>query len=249
MIDCPMTFPDRIAIRRKGTHHDSAGAIYIKVPAGAGPQVAAFLNAFAHLPGSVPPKLHPPREAFEAPPSRVETGGGSFSVEFYAHDWINAHPGPKGKEPQPSEHRAHVVATGDPRTKTASLTIRRDTDTSTWTELGLSEAMVTMTKSAYSRFAVLVTLQSTDSDGATAPFQRHLYPVLASRRSSARRPLISPRRSHPQPRARPRPPSPDHRTPRCRSTKARAAPAEAIHAVAGRVGHLGGHLQDRGSTP
>ena len=178
MIDYPTIFPDRIAIRRKGTRHDSAGSIYIEVPAGAGPQVAAFLHAFAHLPGSVPQKLHPPREAFEAPPSRIETGGGSFSVEFYAYEWSYAHPGPKGQEPQPSEHRVHVVATGDPRAKTASLTIRRDTDPTTWTKLDLSEATVTMMRGAYNRFAILVTLRSTDSDGATASFQRHLHPVL-----------------------------------------------------------------------
>ena len=34
-----------------------------------------------------------------------------------------------------------------------------------------------MTAGAYNRFAVLLTLQSTDAEGGTASFQRHLHPV------------------------------------------------------------------------
>jgi hypothetical protein len=58
VIDYPTAFYDRIAIHRKDTRYDAAGVIFVEVPAGAGPQVAAFLHTFVHLPGAFPPKLH-----------------------------------------------------------------------------------------------------------------------------------------------------------------------------------------------
>jgi hypothetical protein len=71
----PEDLSNRVSIRRKGTRHDPAGAIYVEVPAGTGPQVATFLHTFAHLPGSVPPQLSASREALQDVPSRLETGG------------------------------------------------------------------------------------------------------------------------------------------------------------------------------
>ena len=76
-----------------------------------------------------------------------------------------------------SDSVVHVVVTGDPCARTASLTIRRDTDTSTWTTLDLKDAQVTVAEGAYERPAVLLSLRCIDSAGDRAVFQRHLHSV------------------------------------------------------------------------
>ena len=171
--DYPDRFPDRVAIHRKGARYDSAGMLFLEFPAGAGPQMATFLHTFVHLPGGFPRHSPPANDALQADPLR-SCDGDAFSLEFYAHDWTFALQGTQRRSQVPNSV-VHVVATGDPKAGTASLTIRRASDPCTATTLDLKGAQVTVADGAYDRPAVLLTLQSTDSEGESAVFTRHLH--------------------------------------------------------------------------
>ena len=171
--DYPDRFPDRVAIHRKGARYDSAGMLYLEFPAGAGPQMATFLHTFVHLPGGFPRHSSPASDALQADPLR-SCDGDAFSLQFYAHDWTFALQGTQRRSQVPNSV-VHVVATGDPKAGTASLTIRRASDPCTASTLDLKGAQITVADGAYDRPAVLLTLQSTDSEGEVAVFTRHLH--------------------------------------------------------------------------
>ena len=69
IVDYPHLYPDRVAIHRTGTRFDAAGALFVEFPVGAGPQLATFMHTFVHLPGALPVRLRPTREAIPPPPS------------------------------------------------------------------------------------------------------------------------------------------------------------------------------------
>ena len=64
----------------------------------------------------------------------------------------------------------HVVATGDPRASTASLSIRREAGASTCTTLDLKDAQVTVGQGAFDNPVALLSMRSIDSTGNAAVF-------------------------------------------------------------------------------
>lgn len=177
IIDYPNAYPDRVAIHRKGTRFDAAGVIFVESPVGAGPQMATFLHTFVYLSGGLPRRLRPTRDATQTSPLRSREGDAGFSLGFCDHDGTYARPGGPYNRGQVTDNVVHIVATGDARAHTASLTIRCNIDSSTWTTLDPKDAKVTVAEGAYGRPAVLLSLQSADSAGTPASFQRHIHSV------------------------------------------------------------------------
>ena len=63
VIDYPNFAPDLVAIHRAGgARLDAAGTLFVEFPAGAGLQLATWMQTFVHLPGALPARLHPTYE-------------------------------------------------------------------------------------------------------------------------------------------------------------------------------------------
>ena len=181
MRDYPTLAPDRVAIHRAGARLDAAGTLFVEFPAGTGLQMATFLHTFVHLPGALPARVRPDSEALAAPPRNASEGGG-ISIEFYGVDYTYVRSagrgsGPRRPQSQTIDGLVHVVATGDPIARTASLAIRRESDRATVTTLDLKGAQVTVAPGRANHMAVLLTLRAVDSTGAACSFQRHLHSV------------------------------------------------------------------------
>ena len=178
-IDHPQAFPDRIAIHRKGARIDTAGAIFIEVPPGDGPTVASFLTSFIYLPGQIPQCRKPTDAMLSQPPQRTDGEKSGFSLEFYAHDWTFAPHSSLDKRSNPSidSTRVQVKASGDTKSHTASLVIRRANEPSSWSSYDPKAAKVTISTGAFQKRALDVSFPSTDSNGACSSCRRLLHPV------------------------------------------------------------------------